>query len=84
MNEVPTAKTRRAPGESPVTSWIARNARSLLLLALVALGVLAFLAVAARPLFFASVDGPLARASRVPVRALAVAFLLVLGLAVAM
>jgi cell division protein FtsB len=39
MNEVPTAKTRRAPGESPVTSWIARNARSLLLLALVALGV---------------------------------------------
>jgi zinc/manganese transport system permease protein len=48
-----------------------------------ALGVLAFLAVAGRPLFFASVDGPLARASRVPVRALAVAFLLVLGLAVA-
>jgi len=29
------------------------------------------------------VDGPLARASRVPVRSLAVAFLLVLGLAVA-
>jgi len=54
-----------------------------LTLALVALGVMAFLAVVARPLFFASVDGPLARASRVPVRALAVAFLLVLGLAVA-
>ena len=51
--------------------------------AVVALGVLVFLAVAGRPLFFASVDGPLARASRVPVRALAVAFLLVLGLAVA-
>jgi len=54
-----------------------------LLLELVAVGVLAFLAVAGRPLFFASVDGPLAGASRVPVRALSVAFLLVLGLAVA-
>jgi zinc/manganese transport system permease protein len=54
-----------------------------LMLVLVAAGVLAFLALAGRPLFFASVDGPLARASRVPVRALAVAFLLVLGLAVA-
>jgi zinc/manganese transport system permease protein len=54
-----------------------------LMLGLLAVAVLAFLAVAGRPLFFASVDGPLARASRVPVRALAVAFLLVLGLAVA-
>jgi zinc/manganese transport system permease protein len=54
-----------------------------LMLSLVAVGVLGFLAVAGRPLFFASVDAPLARASRVPVRALAVAFLLVLGLAVA-
>jgi zinc/manganese transport system permease protein len=54
-----------------------------LTLTLVALGVLSFLAVAGRPLFFASVDGPLARASRVPVRFLAVAFLLALGLAVA-
>jgi zinc/manganese transport system permease protein len=54
-----------------------------LMLGLVAAGVLAFLAVAGRPLFFASVDGPLAGASRVPVRALSVAFLLVLGLAVA-
>jgi zinc/manganese transport system permease protein len=54
-----------------------------LTLTLVAACVLAFLAVAGRPLFFASVDGPLARASRVPVRSLAVAFLLVLGLAVA-
>jgi zinc/manganese transport system permease protein len=53
------------------------------MLGVVAVGVLAFLTVAGRPLFFASVDGPLARASRVPVRALAVAFLLVLGLAVA-
>jgi zinc/manganese transport system permease protein len=54
-----------------------------LTLTLVAGCVLAFLAVAGRPLFFASVDGPLARASRVPVRSLALAFLLVLGLAVA-
>jgi len=53
------------------------------LLELVAVAVLVFLAAAGRPLFFASVDGPLARASRVPVRALSVAFLLVLGLAVA-
>ncbi len=53
------------------------------LLAVVAVAALVFLAVAGRPLFFASVDGPLARASRVPVRALSVAFLLVLGLAVA-
>jgi len=53
------------------------------MLTLVAVAVLAFLAVAGRPLFFASVDGPLARASRVPVRVLSVAFLLVLGLAVA-
>jgi zinc/manganese transport system permease protein len=44
---------------------------------------LAFLGVAGRPLFFASVDGSLADASRVPVRSLSVAFLLVLGLAVA-
>jgi zinc/manganese transport system permease protein len=53
------------------------------MLELVAVAVLAFLAVAGRPLFFASVDGPLAHASRVPVRALSVAFLLVLALAVA-
>jgi zinc/manganese transport system permease protein len=54
-----------------------------LTLAVVAVCVLAFLAVAGRPLFFASVDGSLARASRVPVRSLTVVFLLVLGLAVA-
>jgi zinc/manganese transport system permease protein len=54
-----------------------------LTLALVAVCVLAFLASVGRPLFFASVDGSLADASRVPVRALATAFLVVLGLAVA-
>jgi zinc/manganese transport system permease protein len=50
---------------------------------MVAACALAFLAVVGRPLFFASVDGSLARASRVPVRSLAAGFLLVLGLAVA-
>jgi zinc/manganese transport system permease protein len=55
----------------------------LLVLAVVAGCVLAFLAAVGRPLYFASVDGSLARASRVPVRSLAIAFLLVLGLAVA-
>ncbi len=54
-----------------------------LTLTLVAVGTLAFLGVVGRPLFFASVDGSLADASRVPVRALASAFLIVLGLAVA-
>lgn len=54
-----------------------------LTLAIVAACVLALLAAAGRPLLFASIDEPLARARRVPVRALSVAFLLVLGLAVA-
>jgi zinc/manganese transport system permease protein len=54
-----------------------------LTLAIVAVLVLSFLAVAGRPLLFASVDEPVARASGVPVRGLALAFLLVLGLAVA-
>ena len=56
----------------------------MLTLEIVAACALAFLAAAGRPLFFASVTkGPLASASRVPVRALAGGFLLVLGLAVA-
>jgi zinc/manganese transport system permease protein len=49
----------------------------------VALATLAFFAYAGRPLLFASVDEHVARASNVPVRALSIAFLLVLGLAVA-
>jgi zinc/manganese transport system permease protein len=55
----------------------------LLLLALVAVGTLAVLAVLARPLLFASVDPDVASARGVPVRALAGAFLVILGLAVA-
>ncbi len=48
-------------------------------LALVALVVLTLLAVLARPLLFASMDGAVAAASGVPVRALSVVFLLMLG-----
>ncbi len=49
----------------------------------VAVAVLAALAAVARPLLFASVDADVARASGVPVAALSVGFLLLLGLAVA-
>ncbi len=49
----------------------------------IAVATLAFFAVAGRPLLFSSIDDLVARAGGVPVRALEVAFLLVLGLAVA-
>jgi zinc/manganese transport system permease protein len=52
-------------------------------LAVVAVLALVFLGVVGRPLLFASVDEGIARASGVPTRALGLAFLLVLGLAVA-
>ena len=52
-------------------------------LAAVTVGVLAFFAFVGRPLFFASLDELGASARGVPVRLLRVAFLLVLGLAVA-
>jgi zinc/manganese transport system permease protein len=45
--------------------------------------VLLAIAIAGRPLFFASVDANVARANGVPVRALSIGFLVVLGLAVA-
>jgi zinc/manganese transport system permease protein len=64
-------------------SILAVTRGQVLTLTIVAVCVLAFLGVVGRPLFFASVDGSLADASRVPVRSLTVAFLLVLGLAVA-
>ena len=54
-----------------------------LTLAIVGVCAVAFLVVVGRPLFFASVDGSLAAASRVPVGLLSAAFLFVLGLAVA-
>jgi zinc/manganese transport system permease protein len=52
-------------------------------LLLVSAGVLVLLAIAGRPLLFASIDDDLARAARVPVEGLSVVFLLMLGLAVA-
>jgi zinc/manganese transport system permease protein len=52
-------------------------------LAAVAAAALAFFALAGRPLLFASLDPGVARARGVPVRGLSLAFLLVLGLAVA-
>jgi zinc/manganese transport system permease protein len=52
-------------------------------LLVIAVVVLAVLAIVGRPLFFTSVDGSVARAGGVPTRALGVAFLLLLGMAVA-
>jgi zinc/manganese transport system permease protein len=49
----------------------------------IALAALAALALISRPLLFASVDGEVARAAGVPTRLLGVAFLLLLGMAVA-
>lgn len=49
----------------------------------IALVALAILALIGRPLLFASIDGAVARAAGVPTGALALAFLLLLGLAVA-
>ena len=54
-----------------------------LLLAIVTVLAVGFLAVVGRPLLFASVDESVARSSGVPVRPLALAFLVALGLAVA-
>ena len=54
-----------------------------LTLLLVTIAALAFVALAARPLLFASIDQELARAGGVSVRALDFGFLLLLGLAVA-
>ena len=54
-----------------------------LTLLLIAAAVLTLVALTARPLLFASVDPDVAGANGVPVRALAVGFLVVLGLAVA-
>jgi zinc/manganese transport system permease protein len=54
-----------------------------LVLAIVAALTLVFFALVGRPLLFASVDEPVARAGGVPVRRLSMGFLLVLGLAVA-
>jgi zinc/manganese transport system permease protein len=64
-------------------SFLGITRGQVLTLAIVAALTLAFFALAGRPLLFASVDEPVARASGVPVRSVSAAFLLVLGLAVA-
>jgi zinc/manganese transport system permease protein len=57
--------------------------RQVAVLLIVAVVTITFVAAAARPLFFASVDADVARAGGVPVKLLGFGFLLVLGLSVA-
>jgi zinc/manganese transport system permease protein len=64
-------------------SFLGITSGQVALLAAVALGVLAVMAAAARPLLFASVDPVVAAARGLPVRALSVTYLVLLGLAVA-
>lgn len=64
-------------------SFLGITRGQVLLLAVVAALILVFFGVLGRPLLFASVDEPVASARGVPVRRLSLAFLLVLGLAVA-
>jgi len=64
-------------------SFVGVDSGQLLTLAAVTIAVLAGLALVGRPLLLASVDESVARARGVPVRALSVAFLAILGLAVA-
>jgi zinc/manganese transport system permease protein len=64
-------------------SIFATTRGEVLTLAIVGVCAVAFLVAVGRPLLFASVDASLASAGRVPVRALSVAYLFVLGLAVA-
>lgn len=64
-------------------SFLGISHGQVLTLLAIALATLAFFSIAGRPLFFASVDEDVARAQGVPVHGLALAFLLVLGLAVA-
>ncbi|HUO73080.1 MAG TPA: iron chelate uptake ABC transporter family permease subunit [Solirubrobacteraceae bacterium] len=64
-------------------SFLGITSGQVVVLAIVAVLTLGFFAVAGRPLLFASVDEAVARARGVPVRALGMAFLLVLGFAVA-
>jgi zinc/manganese transport system permease protein len=64
-------------------SFLGITSGQVALLAAIALGVLAVMAVTGRPLLFASVDPDVAAARWVPVRALSVIFLLLLGMAVA-
>jgi zinc/manganese transport system permease protein len=64
-------------------SFLGITARQVLALLAVALPAVVLLAALGRPLLFASVDPQVAGAAGVPVRAVSVAFLLLLGVAVA-
>jgi zinc/manganese transport system permease protein len=64
-------------------TFLGITAGQVLTLLVIAVAALALLAVLGRPLLFASIDGAVARAGGVPTRLLGVAFLLLLGMAVA-
>ncbi len=64
-------------------TFLGITSRQLTVLLVVAAAAVALVVLAARPLFFASVDADVARAGGVPVGLLGFAFLLVLGLSVA-
>jgi zinc/manganese transport system permease protein len=64
-------------------TFLGITSRQVTVLLVVAAAAVALVLLAARPLFFASVDADVARAEGVPVGLLGLAFLLVLGLSVA-
>jgi zinc/manganese transport system permease protein len=64
-------------------TFLGVTTNQVVVLLVVAVAAVGLVAIAARPLFFASLDADVARAAGVPVRALGFGFLLVLGLAVA-
>jgi zinc/manganese transport system permease protein len=64
-------------------SFLGITNQQVVVLAVVAVVGLAAMALIGRPLLFASIDGDVAQARGVPVRALGVAFLILLGLAAA-
>jgi zinc/manganese transport system permease protein len=64
-------------------TFLGVTTHQVVVLLVVAVAVVGLVAVAARPLYFASVDADVARAGGVPVNALGFGFLLVLGLSVA-
>ena len=64
-------------------TFLGITSRQVTVLLAVAVATVALVAIAARPLFFASVDADVARARGVPVGLLGFGFLLVLGLSVA-
>jgi zinc/manganese transport system permease protein len=64
-------------------TFLGVTTQQVVVLLVVAVAAVGLVAIAARPLFFASVDADVARAGGLPVNALGLGFLLVLGLSVA-